>query len=344
MKEFSTRLIEWHDIDGRKNLPWQKKKTPYKVWISEIMLQQTQVSVVAPYFIKFIEKFPDIQKLADSNQDEILSIWSGLGYYVRARNIYKTAKKIKSDYKGKLPDSLTKLMQLPGIGKSTAGAILALGFKKKAAILDGNVKRVLIRHHKISLDPSLASTTKILWKIAEKLLPNNRNDTYTQSIMDLGARICIKSNPLCHLCPVKEDCLSLKEGLVEHLPIKRKLRPKPTKKVYWLIPLDPKGKMLLQKREDYGIWGGLWTFIESKDKVTLEKECLSRFKTENKHLKQLNEVKHSFSHYNLVATPYLVELNKNTKYKNTIWVNSKNVESLGVPAPVKKTIDQLTNL
>ena len=342
MSKFSTRLIRWHKTNGRKDLPWQKKRTPYKVWISEIMLQQTQVSTATPYFKRFIKEFPNVKKLAETNLDHVLSHWSGLGYYARARNIYEAAKIISSKHKGKVPNSLEELISLPGIGKSTAGAILALGYKKKAAILDGNVKRVLARHRKIEGELSLPSTTKNLWQISEKLLPNDQIDVYTQSIMDLGATVCTKSNPTCEHCPVNQDCLALTQGLVETLPTKSKSNPKPIKKVFWLIPQGPEGDLLLEKRNKKGLWGGLWSFIESEEKEALEDEFHSRFKTKYLNLKRLNKVKHNFSHYKLEAIPYLAELKTQKKYKNSVWVNPKNVESLGLPTPIKRTIEQIT--
>ena len=246
MKKFSTRLILWHETNGRKDLPWQKRSTPYKVWISEIMLQQTQVSTVTPYFKTFIKEFPNVRKLAETNLDQILSLWSGLGYYARARNIHEAAKIINTKHKGKVPSSLTELISLPGIGKSTAGAILALGYKKKAAILDGNVKRVLSRHCKIKGDLSSSATIKNLWQMSEQFLPEDQIDTYTQAIMDLGATVCTKSKPACLLCPVNQDCQALKQDLVEVLPTKSKVKAKQIKKVFWLIPQGPEGDLLLE--------------------------------------------------------------------------------------------------
>ena len=342
MKKFSTRLILWHETNGRKDLPWQKRSTPYKVWISEIMLQQTQVSTVTPYFKTFIKEFPNVRKLAETNLDQILSLWSGLGYYARARNIHEAAKIINTKYKGKVPNSLTELISLPGIGKSTAGAILALGYKKKAAILDGNVKRVLSRHCKIKGDLSSSATIKNLWQMSEQFLPEDQIDTYTQAIMDLGATVCTKSKPTCPLCPVNQDCQALKQDLVEVLPTKSKVKAKQIKKVFWLIPQGPEGDLLLEKRNSNGLWGGLWTFIESEKKESLEKEFSSRFETVQPKFKKLNKVKHSFSHFKLEAIPYLAELKAHKKYKNTVWVNSKNVESLGLPTPVKRIIEQIT--
>ena len=342
MSKFSTRLIKWHKAKGRKNLPWQKKRTPYKVWISEIMLQQTQVSTATPYFERFIKEFPNIKKLAEANLDQVMSHWSGLGYYARARNIYEAAKIISSKHKGKIPNSLEELLSLPGIGKSTAGAILALGYKKKAAILDGNVKRVLSRHRKIKGDLSSSSTIKNLWQISERFLPEDQIDIYTQAIMDLGATVCTKSKPACLHCPVNQDCQALKQDLVKVLPTKNKVKAKQIKKVFWLIPQGPEGDLLLEKRNNNGLWGGLWAFIESEEKESLQTEFSSRFETEHPKFKRLTKVKHSFSHFKLEAIPYLAELKTRKKYKNTVWVNSKNVESLGLPTPVKRTIEQIT--
>ena len=341
MKEFSTRVIEWHKKEGRKNLPWQKRKSPYKVWISEVMLQQTQVVTVIPYFIKFIKRFPDVKKLSEANLDEVLGYWSGLGYYARARNIHLSAREIVFKHKGKVPNSFEELIELPGIGKSTAGAIISLGFKKKAAILDGNVQRVLTRHFKIQQATNLSKTQKTLWALAEKLLPINQFDIYSQSIMDLGATICTKSEPNCRLCPINQDCIALKEGLVRSLPKKTESKHKPIKKVCWLIPQNSSGEVLLEKRINKGLWGGLWTFIESERKEKLKQQCIKKYKFEFKKLEQLSKVKHNFSHYQLEAIPYLMELNTNKKYKNTVWVNTKNVESMGMPSPIKKIIEEI---
>jgi len=341
MKKFSTRLIDWHDKYGRQDLPWQTGKSPYKVWISEIMLQQTQVTTVIPYFNKFLLRFPNIEKLAESELDEVMSYWSGLGYYSRARNLYKAALEITCKHKSKLPNSYNELVALPGIGKTTAGAILALGFQKKAAILDGNVKRVLTRHHKIETDLSKSSTLKKLWKLSELLLPDVRIDTYTQAIMDLGAIVCKKKSPLCEICPVNKDCLALKANLVDCLPVKRKIKTKTTKHVHWLIPYSHKGRFLLQKRLNKGLWEGLWVFIEKEKEEMLKKECKSIFQIKDPSLIQIKKVKHSFSHFNLEAIPYLVKIKEKKSIKNTVWVDSKNIESLGIPSPVKKTIKEI---
>jgi len=342
MEKFSTRLVLWHESYGRKNLPWQNKITPYKVWVSEIMLQQTQVVTVIPYFKRFIQEIPTVKSLAKTAPDQVLKLWSGLGYYARARNLHEAARLICSNHGGKVPNSINELIALPGIGKSTAGAILSLGYKKKAPILDGNVKRVLARYFKIEGNLQASSTTKQLWQISESLLPRDSIDIYTQSIMDLGATICTKSNPLCSSCPVNQDCLAFKEGLVEAIPLKVKRKSKLIKKVLWLLPQGPSGKILLEKRKEEGIWGGLWSFIETEKKVELELELSRNFDSNISDIKKLNKVKHNFSHFKLEATPYLVKVKKDKKIKNTVWVDFKNAESLGLPAPVKKTINQIT--
>ena len=342
MKEFSTKLIEWQRDFGRNDLPWQKT-TPYEVWISEIILQQTQVVTAIPYFNKFISKFPNLDKLSNAKIDQILAIWSGLGFYARARNIYKAAKIIKSCHRGKLPRSLGKLTKLPGIGKSTAGAIISLGYKQKAAILDGNVKRVLSRYFKIQENLSLAHTNRKLWKISEKLLPKKNIDIYNQAIMDIGALICTKASPSCKACPLNENCLAFKANLINKIPYKKKTTKKPLKTVHWLIPQNSNGEILLEKRKKRGIWEGLWSFIESKDKNVLEKECKLRFKDNYIKLKKLKKIKYSFSHYRLEAIPYSTEINMCNKYKNTKWVSSRNIDSLGIPAPIKKFIQGISS-
>jgi len=342
MKEFSTKLIEWQRDFGRNDLPWQKT-TPYEVWISEIILQQTQVVTAIPYFNKFISKFPNLDKLSNAKIDQILAIWSGLGFYARARNIYKAAKIIKSCHRGKLPRSLDKLTQLPGIGKSTAGAIISLGYKQKAAILDGNVKRVLSRYFKIQENLSLAHTNRKLWQISEKLLPKKNIDIYNQAIMDIGALICTKASPSCKACPLNENCLAFKANLINKIPYKKKTTKKPLKTVHWLIPQNSNGEILLEKRKKRGIWEGLWSFIESKDKNVLEKECKLRFKDNYIKLKKLKKIKYSFSHYRLEAIPYSTEINMCNKYKNTKWVSSRNIDSLGIPAPIKKLIQGISS-
>ena len=254
MSSLSNHLINWHKQYGRKDLPWQIETNPYKVWISEIMLQQTQVKTVIPYFVKFMERFPDINSLANAEEDEVLSYWSGLGYYSRGRNLLKSAKILQTEFSSVMPDTSEQLQLLPGIGKSTAGAILSLGFKIKAPILDGNAKRVLVRYYNINDPVDLASTVNKLWEIAETNLPEKECDVYTQAIMDVGALICKRSKPDCIKCPLSNACVSKKENNHNLLPIRSPKKEKPVKKLYWLILQNEDGEILLENKKIKGVW------------------------------------------------------------------------------------------
>ena len=337
METFSSNLIKWHKVSGRKDLPWQIDKSPFKVWISEIMLQQTQVKTAIPYFENFIKRFPNISSLAEGNQDDVLSLWSGLGYYARARNLHKTAIILKRDFNSLLPASLHQLMDLPGIGRSTAGAILSLGFNKKAPILDGNVKRVITRYKNIDGDITKTKTLKHLWQIAEELQPKKDFSIYNQSIMDLGATICKSKNPMCNRCPVSQHCLAKKNNSVHLLPYKTKKGIKPSKKVFWLLPYTPNGYVYLKKRDDSGLWGGLWTFIENQDLEDLIKEINLLHPGRNQELiSKYSTITHSFSHYKLEADLYLLELTQPKNSKN--WKKIDELDSLGIPKPITEEL------
>ena len=340
METFSTQLIKWHKKSGRKNLPWQIDKSPYKVWISEIMLQQTQVNTAIPYFEKFIKRFPNISALAEANKEDILSLWSGLGYYARARNIHKTAIILKSDFNSLLPPSLKQLMDLPGIGRSTAGAILSLGFNKKAPILDGNVKRVITRYKNIGEDITKNKTLNYLWDIAEELQPEKDFSIYTQSIMDLGAIICKRKTPLCGKCPLSKNCLAKRNNSVHLIPFKRKKLKKPSKKVFWLLPYTLSGRVYLRKREELGLWGGLWTFLEnhSLDKLIKENNPLLLGIDQNL-IQKHSTINHSFSHYNLTADLYLLKFTDSKTNKN--WKNINELDNIGMPKPIAETLKKI---
>jgi len=338
MTSFSSKLINWHHKHGRKDLPWQIKITPYKVWISEIMLQQTQVKTVIPYFKKFINRFSNVSQLADSEEEEVLALWTGLGYYSRAKNLHKTSKILKEDYNSKLPNSLEDLVSLPGIGKSTAGAIISLGFNKRAAILDGNVKRVLARHKNINGEISKTKTLNDLWNISEELLPKKEFRIYNQSLMDLGATICKKNTPLCNTCPVTRDCVSKNKNTIELIPNKNKRRKKPSKKVFWLLPYTESRHIYLRKRPPKGIWGSLWTFLEDKS--------LGDIINKNRDLRLLKEslvkhssIKHSFSHYNLYAELYLIKSESLANTEN--WKNISQFNNIGLPKPVLSVLNNI---
>ena len=344
MSVFSKRLLKWHKKEGRKDLPWQQDITPYKVWISEIMLQQTQVSTVKPYFLEFIQRFPEIDALANSSEDEVLSYWSGLGYYTRARNILKSAKLIKSEFKSKIPESIEELISLPGIGRSTAGAIRSIGFGLKAPILDGNVKRVLSRYFKIEGDLNKSSTQKELWQLVEELLPKSHFNIYSQAIMDLGAIVCKKKNPNCSSCPQNKDCLAYKHGLTELIPVKVKKKEKPRKNLYWLVTIDHEGRFALQQKNQTGVWEGLWTFLEFEENGLREDYCKDLMKESNLISEEKIKIKHSFSHYNLDIDSLILRLGSDSSKKlrnNQMWFNVNDLKSVGTPAPVSKIIEKV---
>ena len=341
MESFSDKLIKWHKKSGRKNLPWQIDKSPYKIWISEIMLQQTQVATVIPYFHKFIKKFPSISELANSNEDEVLAAWSGLGYYARARNLYKTAKIIQTDYDSLLPESLINLMNLPGIGRSTAGAILSLGMNKKAPILDANVKRVIARYANIKSNITTTNTLNNLWGISEELLPEKDFSVYNQSLMDLGATICKVTKPLCKNCPVSNECKAKKNNSIHLVPYKNKKLKKPIKKIFWLLPYTDSGYFYLKKRPSKGLWGGLWTFLEDQSLEDLIKENSEKLDLQEDSLKELSLINHSFSHYNLKADIYLIKSSGSISYNE--WKKIEELDNVGMPKPVIETLKKIKN-
>jgi A/G-specific adenine glycosylase len=345
MTKFSTRVIKWQKKSGRKNLPWQIDRSPYRVWISEIMLQQTQVSSAIPYFNKFMDRFPSIESLAASNQDEVLSYWSGLGYYARARNIHKAAKIVKKEYSSILPSSTAELEMLPGIGKSTAGAIIALSLNKRAPILDGNVKRILSRYYRIQGDLKSHSSIKSLWDLSEELLPKGNYDIFTQGIMDLGATVCKRSQPSCSLCPVNNKCLAYKHNETSLFPNKSLTKPKPKKKFFWLVAISKGNQFYLEKRHNKGIWGGLFSFMEFSTKRELETACKNKFQIRFLKKKPTKKIQHRFSHFNLEANIMAIEVNHISNINSNIehtWIRQEELQSIGVPAPVRKLIIEMS--
>jgi A/G-specific adenine glycosylase len=254
----ATELLHWFDAHGRKELPWQRDPTPYRVWVSEIMLQQTQVATVIPYFERFVACFPDVSTLARANRDEVLHLWSGLGYYARARNLHHAAQQIEAEDGGSLPETLAALTALPGIGRSTAGAILAIAHRQRATILDGNVKRVLARFHAIPGHPGQSAWLEALWTRAEVHTPHQRLPDYTQAIMDLGALVCRRRKPACTACPLSVRCVAHSEGTTDRFPEPRPRRALPVRRVRMFLIEDPGGRFLLERRGPGGLWGGLW--------------------------------------------------------------------------------------
>lgn len=342
--DFSRRVLAWFDVHGRKHLPWQQQITPYRVWLSEIMLQQTQVSTVIPYFERFIAHFPDVHSLATAPIDDVLHLWTGLGYYARARNLHRCAQVIVEQYEGEFPACVDILSQLPGIGRSTAGAILSIAHQQRAAILDGNVKRVLARHHLVDGWPGNTQTLKRLWHYAEQQTPEQRVNHYTQAMMDLGATICTRGKPACERCPVMDTCLAYAQGKIADYPGRKPKKVLPVKTVQLLMLRNPAGDILLHQRPPAGIWGGLWSFPE------LAVEADARIHAEDQFgpvadYEMWDSYRHTFSHYHLDITPVLLQLNKEpvriAEPHTSMWYNIHQPPSIGLAAPVKKLLERL---
>lgn len=346
--KFQQALLNWFDRSGRKDLPWQQDKTPYRVWISEIMLQQTQVSTVIAYFNRFIKHFPTIEKLAAANEDTVLHLWTGLGYYNRARNLQKTAKMLMQNYRGKFPNQLSELEKLPGIGRSTAGAILSIAFNQPAAILDGNVKRVLTRLHSITGWPGTREITQQLWSIAEQYTPMQRTADYTQAIMDLGATLCIRGKPRCAECPCQQYCSAHAQGIEKTLPLAKPRKTLAIRQATLLILRKGSHLVLLEKRPPVGVWASLWSLPEINglpSATTIRKICKQRFQLNAEQLAFGMSFRHTFSHFHLDIVPALITV-KTTSSKimedaQQIWYNLQHSQAIGLPAPVKLLLNNL---
>jgi A/G-specific adenine glycosylase len=344
-KLFSDRVLNWFDEYGRKNLPWQKDQTPYRVWLSEIMLQQTQVATVIAYFNNFTEQFPTVADLAAADIDRVLHLWTGLGYYARARNLHKAAQKVCADFNGEFPESVTELETLPGIGRSTAGAIAALAMDIHAPILDGNVKRVLTRCRAIPGWPEQTKVKAQLWQVAESLLPPKRIADYTQAMMDLGATVCLRSSPLCQQCPLNNDCLAHKRNLTKEIPGKKPKKALPVKPVTMLVLQNQFGDVLLEKRPSSGIWGGLYSLPELA--APDSHPAFARIESLKASKVSLPDIRHTFSHYHLDIS--LVRYN-GTSNPNRIaesdgwlWFPLDHNAQIGLAAPIKKLLLRLAS-
>ncbi len=346
MDHFAKNLIAWFDVHGRSNLPWQHPRTPYRVWLSEVMLQQTQVRTVIPYFERFVNALPTLADLAAAAQDRVLALWSGLGYYSRARNLHRSAQICVEQHAGRLPDSIEQLAALPGIGRSTAAAILAQAHGQSHAILDGNVRRVLARYHGIHGWPGSVSVQKDLWKLSQSHTPHERVADYTQAIMDLGALLCTRSKPRCSECPLRNDCVALREGLTAVLPQSKPAKKTPTRELTMLIARDMHGRILLERRPPTGVWARLWSLPEGEDIAQASRAIVDRPSIDSDRLTVLPELAHAFSHYKLRITPMLLQIdnveNRIADDPDRGWFAPYELEELGLPAPVRKLLASLT--
>ena len=336
---FQKSVLTWFDRHGRIDLPWQRNITPYRVWLSEIMLQQTQVQTVIPYFLAFTAKFPDVESLARAHEDEILGLWSGLGYYARARNLHQTAKQIAIS--GRFPEHVDELIKLPGIGLSTAGAISSIAFNKRAPILDGNVKRLLSRFKAIPGWPGNAKVAKQLWELSTRLTPELRVADYTQAMMDLGATVCTRSRPHCGQCPLASACMANQTQSVLIYPQAKSAKNLPVKSITFLLLENRRLQILLEKRPSTGIWGGLWSLPEFPNEEEAIFWCATnRIETITKE----SGVKrrHGFSHFHLEYSVLTIVTNNGDNLINEpsgrLWIEKNQLDTLGLSAPIKQLL------
>jgi A/G-specific adenine glycosylase len=302
---FSRRVLEWYAHAGRKDLPWQVNPTPYRVWVSEIMLQQTQVGTVIPYYLRFMERFPDMAALAAADIDQVLHQWTGLGYYARARNLHAAAVRVRDQHAGRFPETFDEVLSLPGIGRSTAGAILALACRQRHAILDGNVKRVLARFHAVEGWPGKAAVLQRLWELAWQHTPHRQVAEYTQAMMDLGATLCTRGRPGCERCPLAVNCLARQTGRQRDYPSPRPRKPLPLRRTRMLLLYNDRREVLLEQRPPSGIWGGLWSLPELAGDEAVEDWCVDRLGVPALVTGEWPVVQHTFSHFRLAMQPVL---------------------------------------
>jgi len=347
---FGQQVVSWYHQQGRKHLPWQQNKTPYRVWISEIMLQQTQVATVIPYYQRFMASFPTITDLANAEEDVVLHHWTGLGYYARARNLHKAAKIMTRDYAGQFPIDIEQVIALPGIGRSTAGAILSLSLKQHHPILDGNVKRVLARSYLVEGYNGLSKFDKALWQLSEQLTPSIETDSFNQAMMDLGATVCTRSKPRCELCPVELSCLAKAGDQQMNFPQKKPKKKIPEKKTIMVIPRlrdNQQNQVLMEKRPPTGIWGGLWCFHEVTELGEID-DLMKGLSLKALSSQTLPEFRHTFSHFHLDITPVVIdclqlgltEINEPNQQK---WYDLHQGLSVGLAASTQKLLTLLSN-
>jgi A/G-specific adenine glycosylase len=336
---FASRVVRWQRVHGRRDLPWQGTRDAYRIWLSEIMLQQTQVSTVIPYFERFLARFPDVGALARAKEDDVLALWSGLGYYARARNLHRAAREVVDRFEGVFPRHFDDLVTLPGIGRSTAGAIAAFASGERRPILDGNVRRVLARHAGIAGDPASAGVLAKLWDEAESRLPRSGLDAYTQGMMDLGAGVCTVRRPACDACPVHVDCVARLTDRVGELPGKR-IRAAPRRRHVAMLVVVSRGEVLLEKRPASGIWGGLWSLPEIEPGADAGKAARAWGVTVAR-VTPLEPFEHAFTHFTLEVSPLRVDVRKAVPIaaeRGATWLPLSDLQGAALPSPVRKLL------
>jgi A/G-specific adenine glycosylase len=340
---FASSLLGWFDRCGRHDLPWQHPRTPYRVWLSEIMLQQTQVQVVVPYFERFLAALPSVAALARAPLDEVLALWSGLGYYARARNLHAAARACVDRHHGELPRDFDALLALPGIGRSTAAAILAQAWGERFAILDGNVKRVLARYHGIDGWPGSPAVEKQLWALAATHLPDRRMADYTQAQMDFGATLCTRFDPDCAGCPLRDGCVALRDGRVAELPTPKPGRPLPERSAVVMLLEDAAGRVLLQRRPPSGVWAALWSLPEAGEHAQAREWFAIHVDGDYDARQPMPAIAHGFTHYRLQLQPSrwpAIALRPRVADNGDLrWVARAELPAFGIPAPIRKLLE-----
>jgi A/G-specific adenine glycosylase len=336
---FAVRIAEWQERSGRHDLPWQNTSDAYAIWVSEIMLQQTQVTSVLRYFPRFMQRFPDVISLARAVDDDVLASWSGLGYYSRARNLKRAAELVTERHGGRVPEPVDDLMALPGIGRSTAAAIRVFAFGSRDAILDGNVKRVLARSFAIEGWPGTPAVERRLWALARELLPDGPLAGYTQGLMDLGATLCTRTRPRCGDCPVAGECRAFASASVDRIPGPRPRQQTPRRRAVFLIARDPLGRVLLERRPPSGIWGGLWSLPEFGSAEAALAACRARFRVETRAPGEGRPLQHAFTHFKLEMVPLAVRVSPSpgghAAEPGELWVAAAALDEAPLPAPVR---------
>lgn len=337
-------MLAWYELHGRKNLPWKGENNPYQTWVSEVMLQQTQVARVIPYFTAFIAALPDIPSLAHAPLDQILHLWSGLGYYSRARNLHKAANIIMQQHGGRFPQTLVEAQALPGLGRSSASAILSFALHQSHPILDGNVKRILCRTFAIPGWPGQTQVQQQLWQLAEILTPKQQTADYNQAMMDLGASLCSRHQPQCPDCPLQDLCQARTLDQTHLYPAPRPTKAKPLQQRYFLMVTDTQGRLLLEQRPPTGIWGSLWSLPECPLDSTPEDYLLQLYGLQSQSRSDLPPRRHSFSHYDLDIYPVhlrVAQEPRQVQERPWLWYNLHQPKQLGLPAPVLELMSQL---